>query len=131
MLAYRLNRTATGISIAAILIAAALTSLVSSIAQSTEPLASAILFIAFWAAIGWSAIYSEWRNVFQVVVAIIALRLIILSFELASDLLSSGLGLILAGMITIVIAILAYRFSRAFAPARHPVAEPTPDASDP
>jgi len=130
LLAYRLNRTATGISIAAILIAAALTSLVSSIAQSTEPLASAILFIAFWAAIGWSAIYSEWRNVFQVVVAIIALRLIILSFELASDLLSSGLGLILAGMITIVIAILAYRFSRAFAPARHSVAEPTPDASD-
>ena len=131
LLAYRLNRTATGISIAAILFAAALTSLVSSIAQSTEPLVNAIFFIAFWAAIGWSAIYSEWRNVFQVVVAIIALRLIILSFELASDLLSSGLGLILAGAITIVIAILAYRFSRAFAPARHPAAGQTPDPSDP
>ena len=118
LLGYRLNRTATGISIAAILIAAALTSFVSSIAQSTEALGNAILFIIFWAAIGWSAIYSAWRNVFQVVVAIIALRLIFLSFELASDLLSSGLGLILAGIITIAIAIVAYRFSRAFAPAR-------------
>jgi len=131
LLAYRLIRTSTGISIAAILIAAAVTSLVSSIAQSTEPLGSAILFIAFWAAIGWSAIYSEWRNMFQVVVAIIALRLIILSFELASDLLSSGLGLILAGVITIFIAIVAYRFSKAFAPARHPAAERTSDESDP
>ena len=118
LLGYRLNRTATGISIAAILVAAALTSFVSSIAQSTEALGNAILFIIFWAAIGWSAIYSAWRNVFQVVVAIIALRLIFLSFELASDLLSSGLGLILAGIITIAIAIVAYRFSRAFAPAR-------------
>ncbi len=118
LLGYRLNRTATGISIAAILVAAALTSFVSSIAQSTEALGNATLFIIFWAAIGWSAIYSAWRNVFQVVVAIIALRLIFLSFELASDLLSSGLGLILAGIITIAIAIVAYRFSRAFAPAR-------------
>mgnify|MGYP003632497199 FL=1 len=122
LLICRLDRTATGISIAAILVAAALISLGNSIAQSTEPLGNAIMFIAFWAAIGWSANHSGWRNVFQVVVAVIALRLIFLSFELASDLLSSGLGLILAGVITITIAI-AITFSRAFAPARAAGAE--------
>lgn len=106
------------LNIAAILVAAAMISFVSSLADSTEPLGNAILFMAFWAAIGWSAIYSGWRNVFQVVVAIIALRLIALSFELAANLLSSGLGLILAGVITIAIAVVAYRFSKAFAPTK-------------
>lgn len=118
LLIYAFHRTTSGISISVILVAAAIISFVSSIAQSTEPLVSAILFMAFWAAIGWRAIYSGWRNIFQAVVAIIALRLIVLSFELASDLLSSGLGLILAGAITIGIAIIAYRFSKAFAPAK-------------
>ncbi len=127
VLNYSLNRSATGIAIATILVAAALASFVSSIAQSTEPLGNAIIFMAFWTAIGWGANHAGWRNVFQVVVAIIALRLIILSFELASDLLSSGLGLILAGIITIVIAVIAYRFSKAFAPVKAPAVEQTRD----
>ena len=124
LLIYLFRRTASGTSTAAILIAAAIVSFVSSITLSTEPLANALLFMAFWAAIGWSAIYAGWRIIFQLVVAIIALRLIILSFELASDLLSSGMGLILAGVITIAIAVIAYRFSKAFAPGRAAV-EPT------
>lgn len=130
LLNYSLNRTATGISIATILVGAAMISFVSSIAQSTEPLGNALLFMAFWAAIGWSAIHSGWRNVFQVVVTIIALRLIVLSFELASDLLSSGLGLILAGVITIGISIVAYRFSKAFAPATTPSFDQIGDGGD-
>ncbi len=123
LIIYAYDRTTSGISTAAILVVAAITSFVSSIAQTTEPLVSAILFMAFWAAIGWSANYAGWRNVFQTVVAIIALRLIVLSFELASDLLSSGLGLILAGVITIGIAVIAYRFSKAFAPSKTPLGE--------
>ncbi len=130
LLIYVFNRTGSGISIAAILIAAAIISFVSSIAQSTEPLGNAILFMAFWAVIGWGAIYSGWRNVFQTVVAIVALRLIVLSFELASDLLSSGLGLILAGVITIAIAVLAYRFSKAFAPNKTPTVETNGKGAD-
>ena len=124
LLIYLLRRGTSGISTAAILVAAAAVSFGSSILESTEPLANALLFMAFWAAIGWSAIYAGWRIIFQLVVAIIALRLIILSFELASDLLSSGMGLILAGVITIAIAVIAYRFSKAFAPGRAAV-EPT------
>jgi hypothetical protein len=54
--------------------------------------------------------------VFQVAVAVLALRLIVLSFELASDLLGSGIGLILAGVATLGIAWLAVRISRQYAP---------------
>ncbi|MEL6738860.1 MAG: DUF2157 domain-containing protein, partial [Pseudomonadota bacterium] len=57
-----------------------------------------------------------WRGVFQLAVAAIALRLIILSFELASDLLLSGFGLILSGLLILGIAWGAYRVSREFAP---------------
>ncbi|MEJ6595492.1 DUF2157 domain-containing protein [Parasphingorhabdus sp.] len=127
---YVFKRSASGISMAVIWIAAAIISFVSSIAQSAEPLVNAILFMAFWAAIGWSAIYSGWRNVFQAVVAIIALRLIVLSFELASDLLSSGLGLIFAGAITIAIAVIAYRISKALAPTKAPAAQQANDGGD-
>ncbi|MEH6791939.1 DUF2157 domain-containing protein [Parasphingorhabdus sp.] len=129
--AYRLDRSATGTSITAILAAAACANFLGSIGPFTEPLAGAILFMAFWAAIGWSAIYSGWRNVFQVVVAIIALRLIALSLELASNLLNSGLGLIVAGVITIGISVVAYRFSRAFAPARSATADPVEPDGEP
>lgn len=131
LLIYILNRKASGISVAAVLVAAAIISFGSSLAQSDEPLVNATFFMAFWAAIGWSAIYSGWRNVFQAVVAIVSLRLIILSFELASDLLSSGLGLILAGVITIAIAVVAFRFSRAFAPAKATTVETTHKEEDP
>jgi hypothetical protein len=54
--------------------------------------------------------------VFQFAVAVIALRLIILSFELADDLLGSGLGLIFAGAVTLAIAFAAVKVSKNFAP---------------
>lgn len=130
LLIYGFNRTASGISIAAILMAAAIISFVSSIAQSSEPLVNAIMFMAFWAVIGWSAIYSGWRNVFQAVVAIIALRLIVLSFELANDLFSSGMGLIIAGVITIAIAVIAYRVSKALAPTKASAVEHDDEGDD-
>jgi len=130
LLIYGFNRIATGASIGGILIAAAIISFVSSVAQSSEPLGNAILFMAFWAAVGWSAIYSGWRNVFQTVVAIIALRLIILSFQLAYDLFSSGLGLIIAGVITIAIAVIAYRVSRVLAPGKSSAGKQDDEGND-
>ena len=57
---------------------------------------------------------------FQFAVAVIALRLIILSFELADDLLGSGLGLILAGLLTLAIAFAAVKVSKRFAPKDEP-----------
>ncbi|MEO9469461.1 DUF2157 domain-containing protein [Parasphingorhabdus sp.] len=102
--------------IAGILVIGGLASFMSSLLPSSSSLLAGIIFITFWAAIGGISIYAGWRKVFQAAVAIVALRLIILSFELATDLLASGVGLIMAGVITIGVAVAAYRFSRAFAP---------------
>jgi len=77
---------------------------------------AAILFFALWAGIGAAALAAQWRRGFQQAVGVIALRLIILSFELAGDLLMNGLGLILAGVMILGVAWGAVRVSKRFAP---------------
>lgn len=77
-----------------------------------------ILFMALWVGIAAAALHAGWRGVFQLAVAVIALRLIVLSFELASDLLTSGFGLIMAGLLILAIAFAAVRISRTFAPPK-------------
>jgi hypothetical protein len=79
-------------------------------------LAAAILFMALWIGIAAAALAAHWRGVFQLAVAVIALRLIVLSFELAGDLLASGFGLILSGLMILGVAWGAVRVSRQFAP---------------
>jgi uncharacterized membrane protein len=74
------------------------------------------LFMALWAGIAAAALAAHWRGVFQLAVAAISLRLIILSFELAGDLLTSGFGLILAGLMILGVAWLAVRVSKRLAP---------------
>ena len=78
---------------------------------------AALLFFMLWAGIAAAALAASWRGVFQLAVAAIALRLIILSFELAADLLTSGFGLIFAGVLILAVAWAAVRVSRRFAPA--------------
>lgn len=77
---------------------------------------AALLFMALWVGIAAAALTAHWRGVFQLAVGVIALRLIILSFELAGDLLTSGFGLILAGVMILGVAWAAVRVSRTFAP---------------
>lgn len=79
---------------------------------------AALLFMALWAGIAAAALAAHWRGVFQLAVAAIALRLIILSFELAGDLLTNGLGLIASGFLILGVAWAAVRVSKRFAP-RH------------
>jgi uncharacterized membrane protein len=81
-------------------------------------LAPGLLFMALWVGIAAAALHAGWRGVFQLAVALVALRLIALSFELASDLLTSGFGLILAGLLILAVAWGAVRVSRRFAPPR-------------
>lgn len=76
-----------------------------------------LLFMALWAGIAAAALAAQWRGVFQLAVAVIALRLIILSFELASDLLLNGFGLIVAGLMVLGVGWAALKVSHAFAPA--------------
>jgi uncharacterized membrane protein len=78
---------------------------------------AAVLFFALWVGIAAAALAAHWRGVFQLAVAAIALRLIILSFELASDLLLSGFGLILSGVMILGVAWGAVRVSKTFAPS--------------
>jgi len=79
-------------------------------------LAPALLFMALWVGIAAAALAAQWRGVFQLAVGVIALRLIILSFELAGDLLTSGAGLIAAGLLILGVAWAAVRVSKRFAP---------------
>jgi hypothetical protein len=87
-----------------------------ALAVNDADLAAALLFMALWLGIAAAALKAGWRGVFQLAVAAIALRLIVLSFELASDLLLSGFGLIVAGLLIVGIAYAAFRVSREFAP---------------
>jgi len=81
-----------------------------------------LLFMALWAGIAAAALAAQWRGVFQLAVGVIALRLIILSFELAGDLLTSGFGLIASGLMILGIAWAAVRVSKRFAPDAGPAA---------
>ncbi len=83
---------------------------------------AALLFFALWGGIAAAALTAQWRGVFQMAVGVIALRLIILSFELAADLLTSGFGLILSGVMILGVAWLAVRVSKRFAPDAEPAA---------
>ena len=85
---------------------------------SGSQLGGGVLFMALWAGIAAAALHAGWRGVFQLAVAAVALRLIVLSFELASDLLTSGFGLILAGLMILGVAFVALRVSRTFAPPK-------------
>lgn len=85
---------------------------------SGSTILSALLFFLLWGGIAAAALRANWRGVFQLAVVAIALRLISVSFELASDLLLSGFGLIVAGILILVIAWAAVRVSKQFAPER-------------
>jgi uncharacterized membrane protein len=108
----------------AIIAGAGLTAALAFAFDGVDVLA-ALIFMVLWAGIAAAALYAGWRGVFQFAVAVIALRLIVLSFELASDLLLSGFGLILSGLMILVIAWGAVRVSREYAPPSEALAEVT------
>lgn len=101
-----------------LVLAAAGASCVFAWLVSGSQLGGGVLFMALWTAIAAAALRAGWRGVFQLSVAIIALRLIVLSFELASDLLTSGFGLIFAGLMILGVAFVAVRVSRSLAPPK-------------
>jgi uncharacterized membrane protein len=113
------RRRRSGEASAAVLAGAALASIVA-VPLSGSDLLGGLLFMALWVGIAAAALHAGWRGVFQLAVAAIALRLIILSFELASDLLTSGFGLILAGLLILGVAWVAVRVSRRFSPPHAP-----------
>ena len=100
----------------AIVLASAAIALLLAHAVDGSGLAAALLFMALWVAIGLASVHGGWRDVFQLAVGAVAVRLVILSFELASDLLTSGFGLIVAGLLILGVAWAAVHVSRRLAP---------------
>jgi uncharacterized membrane protein len=82
----------------------------------------AVLFMLLWAAVAVGALHGAWRATFQLAVAMLALRLIVLSFQFDDNLLTSGFGLIGAGVMILAIAYAALRIARTYAPAREAAA---------
>lgn len=113
------DRSTYGRAVAAIVAASATVFLLAYPVAGHATLA-ALLFMALWLAVAAASLAAGWRVLFQFAVAAIALRLIILSFELASDLLTSGFGLIVAGLLILGVAGAAVWVTRRFAPPRAP-----------
>lgn len=117
------RRTASGRATAAVLAVAALLHIGQALLLHGRGAAGgawmpSLIFLALWGTVAAAAIHARWRRIFQAAVAIIALRIIILSFELNDDLLGSGVGLILSGLFAMAIAWVTVRISRRYAPVR-------------
>lgn len=103
---------------AAGMLAAASTVALLAYPLSGNQVIGALLFMALWTAVAACALRGGWRGVFQLAVAVLALRLIVLSFELEDDLLSSGAGLIVSGLLVLGVAWIAVRVARKYAPPK-------------
>lgn len=103
---------------AAGMLAAGSTATLVAYPLSGNQVVGALLFMALWTAVAACALRGGWRGVFQLAVALLALRLIVLSFELEDDLLSSGAGLIVSGLLILGIAWIAVRVARKYAPPK-------------
>lgn len=116
------RRTASGRATAAILVVAAVLhvgqALLPDLRDAARAWIASLLFLALWGAVAAGAIHAQWRRIFQAAIALVALRIIILSFELNDDLLGSGVGLILSGLFAMAVAWAAIRLSRRYAPRR-------------
>ena len=109
------RRTESGRSSAFVIVIASV-ALVIAHGVTGMMLPAALMFLLLWAGVAAAALKGGWRGAFQLAVAMVALRLIVLSFELGGDLLTSGAGLILSGLLILGIAFAAVRISRRYAP---------------
>jgi uncharacterized membrane protein len=116
------RRTTSGRTTAALLIVAAFLHILQATLPEMRGEARAwiggLFFCALWGAIAAGALHARWRHIFQTAIALVALRIIILSFELNDDLLSSGVGLILSGLFALAVAWATIRISGRYAPRR-------------
>ncbi|QNA85005.1 DUF2157 domain-containing protein [Sphingomonas sp. So64.6b] len=120
---YLVRRTRTGEASAAILCVGAVLHFVMAMVRDfrgavDDPWIPALLFLALWGAVAGGALYAGWRWVFQCAIGVIAVRIIILSFELSDDLLGSGVSLIASGLFAMLVAWASVRISRRYAPRR-------------
>ncbi len=116
------RRTRSGQATAGILAVAALLHLTQPLLYGLGgsirgPWIGALFFLTLWGAVAAGALFARSRRWFQGAIALLALRIIILSFELNDDLLGSGAGLILSGAFAMAVAWVTVKISRRYAPA--------------
>lgn len=75
-------------------------------------LVGALIYGAMWAAVGYTAARAGYRLLFGVAVGAVAVRLFIVYFELFGSLAMTGLGLIAAGVLLILLAYASRRLLR-------------------
>lgn len=73
-------------------------------ADTAGQVLAALLFSALWGFVAFTAGRTQHNGLFKLAVGLIALRLIIVYFEVFGDLASTGLGLILSGLIVLGIS---------------------------
>jgi uncharacterized membrane protein len=82
------------------------------------PWSSSVFLLILWGSIAGAARYAGWRDIFQVAIGLIALRIILLGLELNDDLLTNGVGLIISGGFAMLIAWATVQISKRYAPVR-------------
>jgi hypothetical protein len=116
-------------AVQAVLVAVLLASFLPFLLPHEEwPAAAALAFIAFWATVGWAGYTLRQLPVLNVATAMIGLRILIAYFEVFGSLLSTGLGLITGGLLTLLFTWLWVRkskdFKRQFGADRAPPVQP-------
>lgn len=75
---------------------------------SLEPV-KALVFMAYWASIGWVATRAKWMGLLRLSALMIALRLILVYVEVFGTLLQTGVGLITSGLLLLLLVSLTER----------------------
>lgn len=92
-------------AVQAVLVAALLASFVPFLAPHEEaPALAALFFIGFWATAGWAGYALRRLMILNLATAMIGIRILIAYFEVFGSLLSTGLGLISGGLLTLLFA---------------------------
>jgi uncharacterized membrane protein len=84
-------------------------------AKATFEAIFGLLFIVYWAAIGWLAARAGQRVLFGLAFTVIGLRLLILYFEAIGGLTATGLGLIGGGVLCLALTWVGWRLTRRLA----------------
>ncbi len=82
------------------------------IPHGSLPVLGAALFMAYWALIGWTGLQLGKRDILNVSIVIIALRLVAVYIEVFGSLLSTGIGLIASGLLMIALVVATRKIIR-------------------
>lgn len=85
------------------------------VAHDGHPIVGALLQVAWLAMFAWTAVQLGMLRVFNVVTALIALRVLAIYFEVFGSLLDTGLGLVSGGALTLLLAWLWRRNTQSLA----------------